>query len=106
VGVAFGWMWAEGEERHWFFASSPSSALRAAMLGCATVMSPVDKGKGQCAASRRQCREVGDLAAAARVRLAVGSTRRRISRFTGRIREVLTTPRIQRADCCSIPSAA
>ncbi len=71
VGVAFGWMWAEGEERHRLLRVFAEQCARAAMLGCTTVMSPVDKGKGSVRQAAASVREVGDLAAAARVRLAV-----------------------------------
>lgn len=71
VGVTFGWMWAEGAERHRLLRIFAEQCARAAVLGCATVMSPVDKGKGSVRQAAASVREVGDLAAAARVRLAV-----------------------------------
>jgi sugar phosphate isomerase/epimerase len=71
VGVAFGWMWADGAERRRLLEVFAEQCARAAMLGCATVMSPVDKGRGGVRQAAASVREVGDLAAAARVRLAV-----------------------------------
>ena len=54
VGVEFGWMWAD-----------------AAALGCTTMMSPVDKGRGDVARAAAGVREVGDIAQRHGVRLAV-----------------------------------
>jgi sugar phosphate isomerase/epimerase len=64
-------MWAAGAERHRLLRVFAEQCARAAMLGCTTVMSPVDKGKGDVRHAAASVREVGDLAAAARVRLAV-----------------------------------
>jgi sugar phosphate isomerase/epimerase len=71
VGVEMGWLWAEGAERRRLLAVFAEQCARAAVLGCTTVMSPVDRGEGSVAQAAASVREVGDLAAAARVRLAV-----------------------------------
>src|SRR5216683_3154066 len=46
VGVALGWMWAEGDERAKLYRAFDESCRWAKDLGCRTVMSPVDKGRG------------------------------------------------------------
>ena len=46
VGVEFGWMWTDGVERKRLLAVFDEQCRRAAALGCATVMSPVDKDQG------------------------------------------------------------
>lgn len=71
VGVELGWMWAEGDERRRLLAVFDEQCARAAALGCATVMSPVDRGRGPVARAADSVREVGDLAARHGVRLAV-----------------------------------
>jgi 2-keto-myo-inositol isomerase len=71
VGVELGWMWAGGAERRRLLQVFAEQCARAAVLGCPTVMSPVDRGEGSVAQAAASVREVGDLAAAARVRLAV-----------------------------------
>ncbi len=71
VGVEFGWMWADGVERARLLAVVDEQCRRAAALGCATVMSPVDKGRGDAARAVAGVREVGDIAACHGVRLAV-----------------------------------
>ena len=71
VGVEFGWMWADGAERRRLLQVFGEQCARAAVLGCTTVMSPVDRGEGSVAQAAASVREVGDLAAAAHVRLAV-----------------------------------
>jgi 2-keto-myo-inositol isomerase len=71
VGVEFGWMWADGAERARLLAVFDEQCRRAAALGCATVMSPVDKERGDAARAAASLREVGDLAAARGVRLAL-----------------------------------
>ena len=92
VGVSFGWMWAEGAERHRLLRVFAEQCARAAMLGCTTVMSPVDKGTGNVRQAAASVREVGDLAAAARVRLAVEFNSQADQLATlERMREVLAT---------------
>jgi sugar phosphate isomerase/epimerase len=71
VGVEFGWMWADGAERARLLAVFDEQCRRAAALGCDTVMSPVDKDHGDVARAAASVREVGDIAAAHGVRLAV-----------------------------------
>ena len=71
VGVEFGWMWADGAERARLLAVFDEQCARAGALGCATVMSPVDKGTGDVARAATSVREVGDIAARHGVRLAV-----------------------------------
>ena len=71
VGVELGWMWAEGADRRRLLQVFAEQCARAAVLGCTTVMSPVDRGEGSVVQAAASVREVGDLAAAAHVRLAV-----------------------------------
>ena len=71
VGVELGWMTASGAERRRLLSVFDESCRWAAGLGCATVMSPVDKGAGDDAAALASLREVGEIAARHRVRLAL-----------------------------------
>jgi sugar phosphate isomerase/epimerase len=71
VGVEFGWMWADGAERARLLAVFDEQCRRAAALGCTTVMSPVDKDRGDVARAAASVREVGDIAQRHGVRLAV-----------------------------------
>ena len=71
IGVEFGWMWADGAERARLLTVFDEQCARARALGCATVMSPVDKGTGDVARAATSVREVGDIAARHGVRLAV-----------------------------------
>jgi len=71
VGVEFGWMWADGAERARLLTVFDEQCARAAALGCDTVMSPVDKTRGDVARAAASTREVGDIAARHGVRLAV-----------------------------------
>ena len=71
VGVEFGWMWADGPERARLLAVFDEQCRRAAALGCPTVMSPVDKDRGEVARAVTSVREVGDIAARHGVRLAL-----------------------------------
>jgi len=91
VGVEFGWMWAEGAERSRLLQVFAEQCARAAVLGCTTVMSPVDKGEGSVAQAIASVREVGDLAAAARVHLAVEFNSQATQLNTlARVREVVS----------------
>ena len=83
-------MWAEGAERRRLLHVFAEQCARAAVLGCTTVMSPVDRGEGSVAQAAASVREVGDLAAAAHVRLAVefNSQAAQLNAL-GRIREVM-----------------
>ena len=71
VGVELGWVWAAGEERARLLRVFAEQAARAKALGCATIMSPVDRGRGDAADAARSIREVGDIAREHGVRLAV-----------------------------------
>jgi 2-keto-myo-inositol isomerase len=71
VGVESGWMFAEGAERRRLLAAFAESCRWAAALGCATVMSPVDRGRGEIRRAAASIREVAGLAAASGVRLAL-----------------------------------
>ena len=72
VGVALGWMYAGGEERRGLLAAFEESCRWARALGCSTVMSPVDKGpESDVARGVASIREVGEIAAAHQVRLAL-----------------------------------
>ena len=71
VGVEFGWMWADGAEKTRLLTVFDEQARRAAALDCTTMMSPVDKGRGDVARAAAGVREVGDIAQRHGVRLAV-----------------------------------
>jgi 4-hydroxyphenylpyruvate dioxygenase len=71
VGVEFGWMWTAGAERTRLLTVFDEQCRRAAALGCTTVMSPVDKDRGDVARAATSVREVGDIAARHGVRLAL-----------------------------------
>ncbi len=71
VGVEFGWMWTDGAERKRLLTVFDEQCRRAAALGCDTVMSPVDKDRGDVARAAASVREVGDIAAGHGVRLAL-----------------------------------
>jgi sugar phosphate isomerase/epimerase len=71
VGVELGWMFAEGAERRRLLEAFDESCRWAKALGCATVMSPVDRGRGPLEQAVRSAREVGDIAARHGVRLAL-----------------------------------
>jgi sugar phosphate isomerase/epimerase len=73
VGVELGWLWADGAERARLLAVFDEQCRRAAALGCPTVMSPVDRGRGDVARAAASVREVGDIAARHGVRLALES---------------------------------
>jgi 2-keto-myo-inositol isomerase len=71
VGVELGWMLADGTERRRLLENFAASARWAAALGCATIMSPVDRGRGDTGRAATSVREVADIAAAHGVRLAL-----------------------------------
>src|SRR5262249_26182484 len=71
VGVEFGWMWADGAEKTRLLTVFDEQARRAAAVGCITMMSPVDKGRGDVVRAAAGVREVGDIAQRYGVRLAV-----------------------------------
>src|ERR1700687_2815272 len=59
VGVELGWLWATGEERARLLRVFAEQAARAKALGCATIMSPVDRGRGGADDAARRLREGG-----------------------------------------------
>lgn len=71
VGVELGWMFAEGAERERLLKAFAESCRWAAALQCRTVMSPVDRGRGDLRRAAASVCEVGDLAAKHGVRLAL-----------------------------------
>lgn len=71
VGVELGWMWAAGDARARLLHAFDESCRWAKALGCRTVMSPVDKGRGDASQAARSIVEVGDIAARHDVRLAL-----------------------------------
>ncbi len=71
VGVEFGWMWADGDERRRLLTAFDERCRFAVALGCRLVMSPVDRGSGDVARAAASVREVGDIAERCGVRLAV-----------------------------------
>ena len=71
VGVENGWMWAEGDVRRRLLRVFAEQCERAARLGCATVMSPVDVGAGDVKIAAASVKEVGDIAGRHGVRLAL-----------------------------------
>ncbi len=90
VGAEFGWMWSRGAERQRLMRVFAEQCARAAALGCATVMSPVDKGTGAPGQAVAGVREVGELASAHGVRVALEANSQAEQLNTlGRLREVL-----------------
>ncbi|HZP37854.1 MAG TPA: sugar phosphate isomerase/epimerase [Methylomirabilota bacterium] len=71
VGVELGWVWAAGAERARLLRVFAEQCARAKALGCTTVMSAVNRGRGDAGAAARSVREVGDIAREHGVRLAV-----------------------------------
>lgn len=71
VGVELGWMFATGDEKKRLLGVFAESCRWAVELGCRTVMSPVDRGRGPVAEAADSARAVGDIAGAAGVRLAL-----------------------------------
>jgi sugar phosphate isomerase/epimerase len=71
VGVQLGWLFAEGEERVRLLEAFAESCRWAVALGCVTVMSPVDPGRGSLDQAVASVREVGEIAARHDVRLAL-----------------------------------
>lgn len=66
-----GWMYAEGEERQELFDIFESACRRAAALNCTVVQSPVDPGVGDIKVAAARVREIGDIADAYGVRVAL-----------------------------------
>jgi sugar phosphate isomerase/epimerase len=71
VGVELGWMWARGDERRRLLEVLDEQCARAAALGCTTVMSASDRGRGDLDEAAANVREVGDIAARHGVRVAL-----------------------------------
>jgi len=71
IGVKLGWMFAEGAVRRQLLQAFAETCRWAVALECQTVMSPVDSGRGEIAQAVDSVREVGDIAAAYGVRLAL-----------------------------------
>lgn len=71
IGVELGWMFAKGAERRRLLQVFTEQCARAAALGCTTVMSPSDKGRGDLRRAAASVREVGDIAARHGLRLGV-----------------------------------
>jgi 2-keto-myo-inositol isomerase len=71
VGVQLGWLFAEGDERKRLLHAFAESCQWAAALECATVMSPVDPGRGEMSRAIASLREVGEIADKHKVRLAL-----------------------------------
>ncbi len=71
VGVELGWMWARGAERARLYQVFAEQCERARALGSRTVMSPVDRGRGDPGEAAASLREAGDIAARYGVTLAV-----------------------------------
>src|SRR5215467_825572 len=87
VGVELGWMFAAGEERARLLRAFDESCGWAAALGCRTVMSPVDRGRGDLAQAVASVTEVADIAGRHGVRLALEFN------SLARLREVLARAR-------------
>ena len=94
VGVEFGWMWARGPERTRLLQVFDEQCGRAAALGCRTVMSPVDRGRGDIADAAASVREVGDIAAehGLRVALEANSQAEQLNTL-GRLRDLIDRAR-------------
>jgi 2-keto-myo-inositol isomerase len=91
VGVEMGFMFAEGAERTRLLQAFDESCRWAAALECATVMSPVDPGRGDVQRAAASLREVGDIAKQHGVRLALESNSQCEQYNTlDRVREALT----------------
>ena len=71
VGVELGWMWARGDDRTRLLQVFDEQCRHAAALGCATVMSASDRGRGDLREAAANVRAVGDVAARHGVRVAV-----------------------------------
>ncbi len=90
VGVANGWMFADGAQRDQLLATFERSCAAAAALGSSIVMSPVDRDDGDVDRAAASVRQVGDIAARYGVRLAL-EFNSQVSQFNtlASVREVL-----------------
>jgi sugar phosphate isomerase/epimerase len=71
VGVRSGWMFARGSELAQLLDIFVRRCIAAASLQCATVMSPVDRERGDPREAATSVREVGDIAAQYGMRIAI-----------------------------------
>ncbi|MGE3268933.1 MAG: sugar phosphate isomerase/epimerase family protein [Chloroflexota bacterium] len=71
IGARLGWMYAEGEERRELLEIFEAACRRAAALGCPVVQCPVDFGTGELRQAAGRVREVGDMAGALGLRVAL-----------------------------------
>lgn len=71
VGLEFGWMWGQGDDRKRLLGVIAEQCKRAVTLGCSTVMSPVDRGTGALRDAAASVREVGDIVGSHGLRLAL-----------------------------------
>src|SRR6266540_2792920 len=71
VGVELGWMWARGDDRARLLQVFTEQCERARALGATTVMSPVDRGRGDLGEAAASLREVAEIAARHGVKLAL-----------------------------------
>ncbi|PYN16010.1 MAG: hypothetical protein DME05_09765 [Candidatus Rokuibacteriota bacterium] len=71
VGVEMGWIFADGADRRKLLDAFAESCRWAGELGCATVMSASDRGRGDLARAATSVREAAGIAAEHRVRLAI-----------------------------------
>ena len=91
VGAERGWMFADGEERRRVMDAWAESCRWARELGAALVMSPTDAGAGDLARAAASAREVGDVAAAHGVRVALEAfSQAEQFRTLGHVREILS----------------
>jgi sugar phosphate isomerase/epimerase len=91
VGMQPGWMFADGDERTRLLAVVDEACRRAATLGAGLVMSPVDAVAGPVARAADSVREVGDIAGARGVRLAIEFNSQAAQLNTlARVREVVS----------------
>lgn len=90
VGARPGWLWAEGDARVALLTAMHDACRWAAALGCATVMSPVDRERGDLPRAAASVREAGDIAREHGVRLALeGNSQAAQINTVGRVRELL-----------------
>ena len=71
VGVEVGWIFAEGAERQRLLRACEESCRWATELGCPTIMSPADRGRGDLDRAAASIREVGEIIARHGLRLAL-----------------------------------
>jgi sugar phosphate isomerase/epimerase len=71
VGVANGWMFAEGADREQLLTIFERSCAAAQALGSSIVMSPVDRERGEVGQAAASVRQVGAIAARYGVKLAL-----------------------------------